>query len=138
MVMRRYFILLFILSTLTNLATAQEDVTRVIGVGTVKPEPTETEDTIPAMDIDDPELDNVVSLREQFEKQNKMYSVPAVPNENLLRFLNKDEIELSEEALYWVNLVRDPATIRHSTPSWSVWTRYATRRPPTTVCSLSR
>lgn len=111
MVIRRYFILLFILSTLTNLATAQEDATRVIGVGTVSPKPAEAEDTIPTMDIDDPELDNIVGLREQFEKQNKMYSAPVTPNEDLLRFLGKDEIELSEEALYWAHLVRDSSTV---------------------------
>ena len=30
---------------------------------------------------------------------------------NLLRFLKKDEVELSDEAMYWARLVRDASTI---------------------------
>ena len=63
------------------------------------------------IEIEDPDLDNIISLRAQFEKQNQSYSAPVTPNENLLRFLKKDEVELSDEAMYWARLVRDASTI---------------------------
>ena len=111
MVFKRYFILLFLFSSLTSLAWAQEE-NRIIGVGAVQAEPQEETDTIPdEMDIDDPELDNIISLRDQFEKQNEQYSVPVSPSENLLRFVDKDEVEISEEAFYWAHLVRDASTV---------------------------
>ncbi len=67
-------------------------------------------DTIPSVNLDDKNLNKIVDIRSQFEKQNKTYSAPSVPNESLLRFLKKDELELSEEALYWAHLVRDAST----------------------------
>ena len=72
---------------------------------------TVTPDTLPLLELDETELNKIPDLRTQFERLNGSYSSPAAPSENLLRFLKKDEIELSAEALYWVNWVRDPATI---------------------------
>lgn len=72
---------------------------------------TVTPDTLPLLELDETELNKIPDLRTQFERLNGSYSSPVAPSENLLRFLKKDEIELSAEALYWVNWVRDPATI---------------------------
>ncbi|MCC8171693.1 MAG: DUF3078 domain-containing protein [Parabacteroides sp.] len=51
------------------------------------------------------DLDKINDLKTQFEKQNTTYSTPYQPNTQLLRFLKKDELELSDEALYWINKV---------------------------------
>lgn len=111
MVIKRYFILFSIFTSLASLAEAQE---KVVITGTnVNNNTTQRDapDTIPMIEIEDPDLDNIISLRGQFEKQNQSYSAPVVPNENLLRFLKKDEVEISDEAMYWARLVRDASTI---------------------------
>lgn len=110
MVIKRYFILFSILSLLANLANAQEEIV-ISGTNNQDTEQNNVTDTIPVVDIEDSDLDNIISLRAQFEKQNQLYSTPATPNENLLRFLKKDEVELSDEAMYWAHLVRDASTI---------------------------
>lgn len=100
-----------IFTSLASLAEAQE---KVVITGTnVNNNTTQRDapDTIPMIEIEDPDLDNIISLRGQFEKQNRSYSAPVVPNENLLRFLKKDEVEISDEAMYWARLVRDASTI---------------------------
>ncbi|MEG1749936.1 MAG: DUF3078 domain-containing protein [Tannerellaceae bacterium] len=68
-------------------------------------------DTIPRIDPNDVNLNKVVDLRSQFEKQNSTYSTPTQPSKSLLRFLKKDELEMSEEALYWAHMIRDASTI---------------------------
>lgn len=111
MVIKRYFILFSIFTSLASLAEAQE---KVVITGTnVNNNTTQRDapDTIPMIEIENPDLDNIISLRGQFEKQNRSYSAPVVPNENLLRFLKKDEVEISDEAMYWARLVRDASTI---------------------------
>lgn len=70
-----------------------------------------TPDTFPSLELEETELEKIPDLRAQFERLNSSYSAPAVPSENLLRFLKKDEIGLSQEARYWVDWVRDPSTI---------------------------
>lgn len=64
-------------------------------------------DTVPSTNLSEAELKNIVDMRSQFEKQNGTYTAPARPSEGLLRFLKKDELEMSDEALYWASLVRD-------------------------------
>lgn len=114
MVIKRYFILLSILLSLTNLANAQEG-TIITGTNTQNTEQKNATDTVPMIEIEDTDLDNIISLRGQFEKQNRSYSTQVVPSENLLRFLKKDEVELSDEALYWAHLVRDASTLFDNT-----------------------
>lgn len=72
---------------------------------------TATDDTISTINVTDKDLDDIIDLRTQFEKQNSGYSLPATPSEQLLRFLKKDELEMSEEALYWARMVRDASTL---------------------------
>lgn len=67
------------------------------------------QDTIPI--LTDNDLAKITSIRSQFEKQNRGYTRPVLPNEHLLSFLQKDQFEISEEARYWINYVRDPATL---------------------------
>lgn len=110
MVIKRYFILFSILTSLATLAHAQEE-TVIDEVYGLHPDTVEVADTIPVIDVDDMDLDNIISLRQQFEKQNSSYSAPATPDERLLRFIKKDEVELSDEAMYWARLVRDASTI---------------------------
>lgn len=107
MVIRRYFIAFSILSSLANLVHAREE--SMIGSSAItNAEQRDVADTLPQISTSD--LDNIISLRAQFEKQNQSYSSPVVPNEKLLRFLKKDEVELSDEAMYWARLVRDAST----------------------------
>lgn len=109
MVIKRYFILFSIFTSLANLANAQEKAV-ITGTNVNNTIQSDVPDTVPMVEIDDPELDNIISLRAQFEKQNRSYSSPVTPNENLLRFLKKDEVEISDEAMYWARLVRDAST----------------------------
>ena len=63
------------------------------------------------LEFDEGDLKSIITLRQQFERQNIGYATQKVPNENLLRFLKKDELELSDEALYWAHWVRDASTL---------------------------
>ncbi|MDH6304563.1 MULTISPECIES: DUF3078 domain-containing protein [unclassified Parabacteroides] len=72
-------------------------------------------DTIPEIIFDESSLDNVIDLNKQFEKQNKTYSIPKhSSSSNLLRFVKKDELNISDEALYWARLVRDASNAFHN------------------------
>lgn len=55
------------------------------------------------------DLKKIKSLREQFERQNRLYSVPFRSEDPLLRFLKKDEVIMSNEALYWINKAYEPS-----------------------------
>lgn len=72
---------------------------------------TTTTDTFPLLNIDEAELETISDIRGQLERQNKTYTTPAPPSENLLRFIQKDEFQFPPEALYLINWVRDPATV---------------------------
>ena len=63
------------------------------------------------LEFDESDLKSIVTVRQQFERQNNGYSTQKTPSENLLRFLKKDELELSEEVLYWARWVRDASTL---------------------------
>lgn len=111
MIVKKYCFALFITLLISNLAQAQE--TKIIAGN--QPDKTtrqETPDTLTVPEeISEEELDNIIDLRMQFEKQNQTYSAPVAPSENLMRFIQKDEKLLSDEALYWVNYIRDPSTV---------------------------
>ena len=63
------------------------------------------------LEFDEGDLKSIVTLRQQFDRQNNGYATQKTPNENLLRFLKKDELELSDEVLYWAHWVRDASTL---------------------------
>lgn len=102
---------LFIVLLFSSNQVGAQDVNIISGNQSNQPVQTAVPDTFPLLDLEETELDKIPDLRAQFEKLNSSYSSPAAPSENLLRFLKKDEIELSPEAQYWVNWVRDPSTI---------------------------
>lgn len=110
MVIKRIIIVFSTMLFVTNLVKAQET-TIITGNQLKETDQVGATDTFPMIDIDESDLDNIISLRAQFEKQNKLYSAPAVPDENLLRFLKKDEVEISDEAMYWARMVRDASTV---------------------------
>lgn len=106
-----YCFLLLLLFAAAHSAYAQEQT--VLGTNLIQQPVSETPatDTLPALQIDEEDLEHIIDLRTQFEKQNRSYSEPVPPSEELLRFLKKDELEMSEEALYWARLVRDASTL---------------------------
>lgn len=112
MIMKKYCLALFILSFITNLTLVQAQETKMAtGSQFEKTNQKASPDTLPIPEIDEVELDNLIDLRSQFEKQNQTYSAPVAPTENLMRFLQKDEVQLSDEAMYWVNYVRDASLV---------------------------
>ena len=121
---KRSVLALFIVLLFSSNQVGAQDVNIISGNQSNQPVQTAVPDTFPLLDLEETELDKIpdlsdfigsiyelLDLRAQFEKLNSSYSSPAAPSENLLRFLKKDEIELSPEAQYWVNWVRDPSTI---------------------------
>ena len=127
MIKRSVLALFIVLLFSSNRGGAQE-VNIISGNQLNQPVQTAVPDTFPLLDLEETELDKIPDLRAQFEKLNSSYSSPATPSENLLRFLKKDEIELSPEAQYWVNWVRDPSTIISRGAPYGI-------RPSSTRCS---
>lgn len=67
-------------------------------------------DTFPAIDPSDPELNKLEDMRSLYEKQNRTFQAPVQTSDNLLRLMQKPELTLSPEALYWVRFVRDASS----------------------------
>ena len=111
MVTRRQglYILFFFFLLIGNLAYGQDE--SPISESMMRPEPRVVEDTVPEIHLTDEDLGRIVDLRTQFERQNATYAKPVAPSSNLLRFLKKDELEISPEAMCWARLVRDASTI---------------------------
>jgi hypothetical protein len=59
-------------------------------------------------------LDSIGDIRSQLNKLNDTYSTPENPDEDLLRFLKEDKLEMSEEVKYWINFARDSSTFFRS------------------------
>lgn len=106
---KKYTTALFIAFSFCNLVNAQ-DTNVIVSDPMKRTKQVDQADTL-HFTVDESELDGISDIRTQFEKQNKSYSPPSYPSENLLRFLKKDEIEISPEALYWATWVRDASTI---------------------------
>ncbi|WP_234367794.1 DUF3078 domain-containing protein [Parabacteroides pacaensis] len=71
-----------------------------------QPQSTASQDTIiQKIELKEADMENIKGIRKQFELQNSTYSIPFQPNDKLLRFLKKDELEISNEALYWLNKI---------------------------------
>ena len=111
MIVKRFTFALFVVLLFSSSRGEAQDVKFMTGSGLSTSAQTTQLDTFPLLEINEAELESVSNLRSQLEKQNNSYTVPAAPSENLLRFIDKDEVQLSPEALYWVNWVRDPATV---------------------------
>lgn len=110
--MKRYSVsVLFMLLLIGSQAHAQDSV--VLGAPVMQQvlQARTVTDTIPSINSEDADLKNIVDIRSQFEKQNSTYAAPIRPSDGLLRFLKKDELEMSEEALYWAHMVHDASTL---------------------------
>ena len=108
---KRSVLALFIVLLFSNNRVEAQDVNIISGNQLNQSDLVAVPDTLPTLDLEETELNKIPDLRTQFERLNNSYSSPATPSENLIRFLKKDEIELSPEAQYWVDWVRDPSTI---------------------------
>ena len=77
MMMKRHGVYaLLLLSLIRGSAYSQEN---QLVTGTIVQRPAQqvvSDDTIPAINLSEEELDNIVDIRKQFEKQNKTYSAP--------------------------------------------------------------
>ncbi|RHJ90520.1 MULTISPECIES: DUF3078 domain-containing protein [Bacteroidales] len=111
MIMKGYSISILLGSLFVAHFTVNAQESNILTNEVIQPTSTQvTTDTIPPVEIDDADLDKVIDLRSQFEKQNKTYTTPTAPSASLLRFLKKDELNVSDEAMYWARLVRDAST----------------------------
>lgn len=110
MFVKIFALALFIVLSISNRVNAQ-DVQIIAGNQLRQPTQVAQADTFPVLEIDESELNKISDIRSQFEKQNRTYASPATPSENLLRFMKKDEIQLSQEASYWATWIRDASTL---------------------------
>lgn len=76
----------------------------------VQPTNTDSLLTFP-IELTENDLDNIPNIQSEYVRQNKLYAAPIPPSQSLLRFLNRDKLEMSEEALYWARMVRDASTL---------------------------
>lgn len=115
--MKRLFILISIFVGGIVVAQAQEDKTSTLSILHDKRQQAETTDTIPPVQLDEEDLDAIGGLRMQFEKQNQTYARPVQRGNTILRFINKDKIELPAEALELVRTAMDASLYfdRHMT-----------------------
>lgn len=56
-------------------------------------------------------MDKITGLRTQLKKHNETYSRPVAMQNQLLRFLEKEKLSLSDEALYWARFVMDSSAL---------------------------
>ncbi|MDD2436114.1 MAG: DUF3078 domain-containing protein [Massilibacteroides sp.] len=103
-----YFGFVFFLTLISSLQ-AKEQNNKILGNSLMLKSNslTQPQDSTIIFTVDSLELNRIAGIRSVFEKQNSTYSTPQTPSENLLRFLKKDELTLSNEALYWARLIRD-------------------------------
>lgn len=110
MMKRHGVFVLFMLLSVGNFAYGQDS--RII-TSTVIQHPAQqnkSDNTTLGTNLSEDDLNNIVDIRKQFERQNRTYATPASPSSNLLRFLKKDELDISDEAMYYARLVRDAST----------------------------
>lgn len=107
MVKKISFGLVFILTLISYSHANEQHVNTLNSVLLINPDQTQGVDSVEVLMIDSVELNQINDLRTVFEKQNATYSTPKAPEEKLLRFLKKDELQISPEAMYWARLIRD-------------------------------
>lgn len=105
---KAYIVFLCIFTALYT--TAQESETTVIPIIQTN-STTQPSDTVKNIRINEEDLSNINNLRSQFEKQNSTYSVPKRKPKSLLRFINRDKLEMSEEAKRLANYVADASAL---------------------------
>jgi len=68
-------------------------------------------DTITPVQLEEEDLDNINSLRSQFEKQNNSYVTPKRRGQSLLRFIQKDKLEIPAEVLKMARTAMDASLL---------------------------
>lgn len=68
-------------------------------------------DTIPPVRLDPEDLEQVSNLRSQFEKQNRTYSTPKRKTQSLLRFVQKEKLEIPPEVLKMARTAMDASLL---------------------------
>lgn len=104
--MRNLILCLLTLAGVTSVIYAQENTVTPISV-IERSRQTQAPDTIPPIQLDEEELDDLIDLRSQFEKQNSTYSVPRRKGQSLLRFIQKDKLEIPPEVLSMARTAMD-------------------------------
>ncbi|MDD4515145.1 DUF3078 domain-containing protein [Massilibacteroides sp.] len=100
--------LLFVLVLISSLHAKEQNINTLNSVLIVNSyDKTNNIDSLDYLTVDSVELNKITDIRSIFEKQNATYSTPKALGENLLRFLKKDELQISNEAMYWARLIRD-------------------------------
>ena len=87
-----------------------KEITPIIQKNTEKEAEAVVVDTVPVV-LDEAELERITDILGILNKQNQSFTSPHQPSKELLRFLEKDESLLPEEAMYWVNYVRDASEV---------------------------
>ena len=102
------FGLAFVLALISSLQAKEQNINTLNNILVIHSTnlPQQTDSTL-ILEIDSLDLNRISDIRTVFEKQNKTYSTPKAPGKELLRFLKKDELEISNEAMYWARLIRD-------------------------------
>lgn len=68
-------------------------------------------DTLRPIQLQEDDLNAIGNLRSQLEKQNSTYSIPVKRGQSILRFINKDKIELPPEVLELTRKAVDASTL---------------------------
>ena len=108
---KRSVLALFIVLLFSSHQIKAQDINLINGEQLNRATQVVTRDTLSLLQLEKADLDKIPDLRAQFEKLNSTYTSQEAPTEDLLRFIEKDEIGLSPEAQYWVDWKRDPETI---------------------------
>lgn len=83
----------------TNVVKAQEDQTSTLPIIQRTQQQVQEPDTIAPIRLEEKDLDKIGDLRLQFEKQNSTYTKPVRRGNSILRFINKDKLEIPPEVL---------------------------------------
>jgi len=106
MMMKRFCVGIALLLLFASICTAAQNISLFPEIKTGAM----STDTIPLIEFDESSLDKINDIRKQFDKQNNTYSRPVRTNKSLLRFIQNDELKISNEALYWARLIRNASS----------------------------
>lgn len=101
--------LIFILLWICHYGHAQESVLSSVPLvpQSVQYNNTDTTISVESIKLAEDDLNQIPDIRSEYMRQNESYTRPSQPSQSLLRFLNKDKLKMSEEALYWMRMIRE-------------------------------
>lgn len=108
MKLRKYILFTLLLGCCAFIHLAAQNTT--VPVAPIRQALQETaKDTLLPKQIEEKDLESMIDLRGQLERLNSDYTVPYQKPEALLRFVQKEKLEMSPEAKQVINRVFDPA-----------------------------